>query len=251
MELGDAIYSAVTTRYFSDEPVTDEQLQTAFNYARFAPQGGNRQPVRFIVVKDQEKRNQLAEWYRVPWKAYLADAQTGDINIGSDKAARLLKNADHFADHLEEVPVMVVACAHLEDTHPTDTELGRLSVVGGASIYPAVQNFILGCREAQLGASLTTLLCLFEPQVKELLEMPEDAATVAHIAVGHRTKAFPTKLDRIRQVSVQGIERTPKWCDRRGKGQPLEFRPAVHLRSIRREQQLTVNTRTQIEMSKR
>ena len=55
----------------------------------------------------------------------------------------------------------------------------------------------------------------------------------------------------IRQVSVQGIERTPKWCDHRGKGQPLEFRPAVHLSSIRREQQLTVNTRTQIEMSKR
>ena len=192
MELGDAIHSAVTTRYFSDEPVTDEQLKTAFNYARFAPQGGNRQPVRFVVVRDQEKRNQLAEWYRVPWKAYLADAQTGEIGIGSDKAARLLKNADHFADHLEEVPVMVVACAHLEDTHPTDTELGRLSVVGGASIYPAVQNFILGCREAELGAALTTLLCLFEPQVKELLGMPDDAATVAHIAVGHRTTAFPT-----------------------------------------------------------
>ena len=45
MELGDAIHSAVTTRYFGDEPVTDEQLKTAFNYARFAPQGGNRQPV--------------------------------------------------------------------------------------------------------------------------------------------------------------------------------------------------------------
>ena len=149
------------------------------------------------MVKDQEKRNQLAEWYRVPWKAYLAEAQTGDINIGSDKAARLLKNADHFADHIEHVPVMVVACAHLEDTHPTDTELDRLSVVGGASIYPAVQNFILGCREAELGAALTTLLCLFEPQVKELLDMPDDAATVAHIAVGHRTTAFPTKLDRM------------------------------------------------------
>ena len=80
------------------------------------------------------KTNQLAEWYRVPWKAYLADAQTGEIGIGSDKAARLLKNADHFADHIEEVPVMVVACAHLEDTHPTDTELGRLSVVGGVNL---------------------------------------------------------------------------------------------------------------------
>ena len=152
--------------------------------------------MRFIVVRDQDKRNQLAEWYRVPWKAYLADAETGDIDIGSDKATKLLKNADHFADHLEQVPCMVVACAHLESTHPTDTELGRLSVVGGASIYPAVQNFILGCREAQLGAALTTLLCLFEPQVKELLELPDDAAPVAHVADGHRPPAYPTKLTR-------------------------------------------------------
>ena len=55
MELG--VLSKRTTRYFSDEPVTDEQLKTPS--ITFAPQGGNRQPVRFIVVKDQEKRNSL------------------------------------------------------------------------------------------------------------------------------------------------------------------------------------------------
>lgn len=197
MELGDAIRTAVTSRYYTDEPVTDEQLKTAFDYARFAPQGGNRQPVRFIVVRDQDKRNQLAEWYRVPWKAYLAGAQEGEIGIGAEKAERTLKNADHFADHLQNVPVMVIACAHLDGVHPTDTELERLSVVGGGSIYPAVQNFLLGCREAQLGAALTTLLCIFEPQVKELLNIPEDVITAAHIAVGHRPKDFPAKLDRI------------------------------------------------------
>jgi len=197
MELGDAIRTAVTSRYYTDEPVTDEQLKTAFDYARFAPQGGNRQPVRFIVVRDQDKRNQLAEWYRVPWKAFLAGAQEGEIGIGAEKAERTLKNADHFADHLQNVPVMVIACAHLDGVHPTDTELERLSVVGGGSIYPAVQNFLLGCREAQLGAALTTLLCIFEPQVKELLNIPEDVITAAHIAVGHRPKDFPAKLDRI------------------------------------------------------
>jgi nitroreductase len=197
MELGDAIRTAVTSRYYTDEPVTDEQLQTAFDYARYAPQGGNRQPVRFIVVRDQDKRNQLAEWYRVPWKAYLAGAQEGEIGVGSTKAERVLKNADHFAEHLQNVPVMVVACAHLDGVHPTDTDLERLSVVGGGSIYPAVQNFLLGCREAQLGAALTTLLCIFEPQVKELLGIPEDVITAAHIAVGHRPKDFPSALDRI------------------------------------------------------
>ena len=197
MELGDAIRTAVTSRYYTDEPVTDEQLQPAFDYARFAPQGGNRQPVRFIVVRDQEKRNQLAEWYRVPWKAYLEGAQQGEIGVGAEKAERALRNADHFADHLQDVPALVIACAHLDGVHPTDTDLDRLSVVGGGSIYPAVQNFLLGCREAGLGAALTTLLCIFEPQVKEMLNIPDDVITAAHIAVGHRPKEFPTRLDRI------------------------------------------------------
>lgn len=197
MELGDAIRTAVTSRYYTDEPVTDEQLRTAFDYARFAPQGGNRQPVRFIVVRDQDTRNQLAEWYRVPWKAYLEGAKSGEIGVGAEKAERALRNADHFADHLQDVPVMVIACAQLDGVHPTDTDLDRLSVVGGGSIYPAVQNFLLGCREASIGAALTTLLCIFEPQVKELLNIPDDVITAAHIAVGHRPKEFPKTLDRI------------------------------------------------------
>ena len=157
MELSEAITTAVTSRYFSDEPVTDDQLKTAFDYARYAPQGGNRQPVKFVVVRDPEVRRQLAEWYLVPWKGYLAAAQTGEVGIGAEGVERVLRNADHFAENLHQVPVIVVACAELEGVHPTDTELDRLSVVGGGSIYPAVQNFLLGCREAELGAALTTL----------------------------------------------------------------------------------------------
>ncbi|MEL6982456.1 MAG: nitroreductase family protein [Actinomycetota bacterium] len=197
MELGEVIRTAVTSRFYTDEPVTDEQLRSAFDYARFAPQGGNRQPVRFIVVRDQEAKNQLAEWYRVPWKGYLAQAREGAIGVGAEKVEKVLNNADHFADHLQDIPVIVVACAHLDGVHPTDTELDRLSVVGGGSIYPAVQNFLLGCREAGLGAALTTLLCMYEPQVKELLGIPDDVITAAHIPVGHRPRDFPTKLDRI------------------------------------------------------
>lgn len=197
MELGQAITTAVTSRYFTDEPVTDDDLRQAFDYARFAPQGGNRQPVRWIVVRDAAKKAQLQEWYLQPWKAYLEAAQTGEVGVGAEKAEKALRNADHFAEHLAQVPVIVIACAELEGLHPTDTELDRLSIVGGGSVYPAVQNFLLGCREAGIGAALTTLLVMFEPQVKELLAIPDGIATAAHIAVGRRPRDFPTKLDRM------------------------------------------------------
>ena len=38
--------------------------------------------------------------------------------------------------------------------------------------------------------------------------MPDDAATVAHVAVGHRTQAFPTKLDR---MGLDEIVFSEKW----------------------------------------
>ena len=197
MELGEAALTSMTTRYFTADPVSDETLEQAFDYARHAPQGGNRQPVRFIVVRDEAKRQQLQEWYLEPWKAYLGMARSGDIEIVGDKAKRLLDSADYFAEHFAEVPVIVVACGYIDGVHPTDTELGRLSVVGGGSIYPAVQNFLLGCREAGLGTALTTLLCMYEPQVAEMLDIPEGVATAAHIAVGYRSTPFPRKLDRL------------------------------------------------------
>ena len=194
MELADAVRSNGTCRFYTDEAVSDEVLATAIDYARFAPQGGNRQPVRFLLVRDQAKKDHLAAWYREPWKAYMEGARAGQIDIGGDW--KVVENADHMADHFQDVPVIAVVCADPDGVHPTDTELGRLSVVGGGSIYPAVQNFLLGCRDQGLGTALTTLLCMYEPQVKELLNIPDHILTAAHIAVGWPARPFPTKLRR-------------------------------------------------------
>jgi nitroreductase len=194
VELSEVVRSTGSCRFFTGDAVPDDVLARALDHARFAPQGGNRQPVRFVVVRDPAHRKQLAEWYLVPWKAYLKGTETGDIAIGGQP--RLLRDADHFAEHLHEVPVMVVVCADPDGIHPTDHELGRLSVVGGGSIYPAVQNFLLGCRDVGLGAAFTTLLCMFEPQVKELLSIPDGIITAGHIAVGWPARPFPTRLSR-------------------------------------------------------
>jgi nitroreductase len=164
--------------------------------------------VRFLIVTDPDKRRQLAEWYRVPWKAYYdaasqgqdaLEAESGDqkaTNITMSNPEKALADADNFADHYEDHPAIVVVLADLADTHPTDTDLGRLSIVGGASVYPAVQNLCLSLRNHGVATTLTTLLCMYEPQVKDLLGIPEDLSTAAFVVAGYPVKPFPTKLFR-------------------------------------------------------
>jgi nitroreductase len=194
MNLTEVIESAGTCRYYKTDPVPDEVLKVAFDASRFGPQGGNRQPVRWIVVRDPKVKAQLKQWYLPRWNVYLANARKGAIGVGGP--ARLLEVADHFANHLDKVPVIAVVCAKIASLHVTDPDFDRPSVVGGASIYPCVQNFLLACRDLGLGTALTTLLCAFEPQVKELLSIPDDHLTAAHITVGYPVRPFPKKLKR-------------------------------------------------------
>ena len=73
------------------------------------------------------------------------------INAGETRVGglpKIVSDADHFANHLVDIPIMLIVCANLADVHPTDTELGRLSVVGGASIYTGVENLLLAARQA-------------------------------------------------------------------------------------------------------
>jgi nitroreductase len=58
-------------------------------------------------------------------------------------------------------------------------------VVGGGSVYPAVQNLLLACRNEGLGCVLTTLLCREEAAVKDLLDIPADWFTCAHVPIGY------------------------------------------------------------------
>jgi nitroreductase len=196
MELQDVIRIAGSCRFFRPDAVSDEVLARLFDAARFAPQGGNRQPVRWIVVRDRAVKQQLQDWYLIPWKAYLRATETGEVQIGGASAQRMARNADHMAEHLGEAPVLLVACAVLSDLTTPDAALDRVGIVGGASIYPAVQNLLLSAREIGLGAALTTLLCAFEPQVKELLAIPQGVATAGMIVLGWPERPLATRLTR-------------------------------------------------------
>ena len=76
-------------------------------------------------------------------------------------------------------------CANPAAMAITDAKLDRISMVGGGSVYPAVQNAMLACVEEGLGCTLTTLHCLREGDVKELLDIPDSWATVGMVPIGY------------------------------------------------------------------
>jgi len=192
MELLETIRTAGTCRFFRSDPVPDDVLRRVLDAARYAPTGGNRQGVRFVVVRDAAKRRAIAELYLPLWQQYASRA----VARPGAPLPRLLQNADHMARHLDEVPVHIVVCAQTADLMATDRHLDRVSVVAGASIYPSVENLLLAARSEGLGTALTTLLCAVEPKVKELLAIPDYILTAAMIPLGYPEVPFPKKLSR-------------------------------------------------------
>lgn len=200
VELYEAMRCAPTSRRFSDEPVAEDVLRRALDAARFAPSGGNRQGWRVVVVRDAELRRELAALYLPRWRDYMeltgGAALLRDAGAQDDPRLRMVRGADEYAGRLAEVPVHLVVGVRMADVLATDEGLPRTSIVGGASIYPFVQNLLLALRAEGLGAAMTTLLVPAEEQVRALLGIPGEIAVAAHIGVGHRADPWPRSLSR-------------------------------------------------------
>jgi nitroreductase len=190
MEIG--LYEAMRTtravRRLRPDPIPNDVLRRVIEAATWAPSGGNRQPWRIIVVRDADTKRRLRDLYVDTWKPYARGQRRALEPLAPQARARgerALRAADHLAEHLHEAPVILVFCVNPQLLAITDLNLGRPSVVGGASIYPAVQNLLLACRAEGLGCTLTTLLCMFEAEIRPLLAIPEPWATCAFVPVGY------------------------------------------------------------------
>ncbi len=201
-DLFELMRCAPTTRRFTDAAVPREALERVLEAARFAPSGGNRQGWRVIVVADPDTRRALRELYVPRWNAYMeATGMRAALSAGGASGLpagrlRMLERADKYARTLDRVPLHLLICVELGLLAVTDRDLPRVSLTGGASIYPFVQNILLGLRAERLGAAFTTLLVPAEAEVRTLLGIPDGVALAGHIAVGQRADPWPARLAR-------------------------------------------------------
>jgi nitroreductase len=201
-ELYELMRCAPSTRRFLNLDVDREVLERVLENARFAPSGGNRQGWKVVVVTDPDKRRRMRELYERPWDDYMiqtggrAALDAGEASGLPTGRLRMLRGADEFAHSFDRVPVHLVICVELSALAIVDSSLDRPSIVGGASVYPFVQNILLGLRAEGLGAAFTTLLTPAEEEVRKLLALPDGVVLAGHISVGHRADPWPTRLSR-------------------------------------------------------
>ncbi|UCD72750.1 MAG: nitroreductase family protein [Candidatus Bathyarchaeota archaeon] len=149
MDFYDVIRTRRSIRSYRSDPISEEVLNRVMDAARIAPSGSNRQPWKFIIVKDESLRQRLAS----------------------------ICGGQNF---IAEPPVAVVACGY--DIHRNrGGYMGEMSILVDVSI--AFTHLIQAARAEGLG---TCWIGAFDNnQVKELLNIPENFYVVAVTPLGY------------------------------------------------------------------
>jgi len=170
--LFEAMYNQRAIRKFKPNPVPDDLVRKLIESATKAPSGGNRQPWKFIVIRDPEVKQGVSRYYQQGWEEVFGSPASpppaGQPDVRSSAA--------YLAEHMAETPVLILVCVEHNGSPST---LAR-----GSSIYPAIQNLLLAAIGLGLGSVLTTLHKLHEQEIKDLLGIPEGVETVALLPIG-------------------------------------------------------------------
>ena len=124
------------------------------------------------MVHDPPVRRELRELYLLGWYEYLAQVSAGlcpwapvtdeeaerhTIAEAGRFAAAASAGPGGFAEHLDEVPVLLVLLADFSKLAAVDRDLDRYTLVGGGSIYPFAWSILLAARAEGLGGVMTTM----------------------------------------------------------------------------------------------
>ena len=185
MPIGEAMFTQRAIRRLDPgRPITDTHLKIILDAASKAPNGGNTQPARFLVIRNRDRIREFGKLYHEAWWAKRRD-ELGWTSKDDMPPNSVYRMASRLAGEMQHAPVVVLA----------------FSVGGGQaahSVFPSVQNLLLAARALGIGSVLTTL----HPQVMErvyaMFEIPADVGLHCCIPLGYPrgrfgpTSRFPT-----------------------------------------------------------
>ena len=145
MDVLETIKTRKSVRRYRPEPIPDGDLKKILEAARLAPSAGNRQPWRFVVVKDPETKRKLGE---------IARGQTWISDAG-----------------------VVVAALAMDKKSPEVYERWA-----ERDVMTAVEHMVLAAWS--LGYGTCWIGAFYEDQVKELLGVPEEMTVVNLLPIG-------------------------------------------------------------------
>jgi len=176
-----------SARIYKRGKVSDAQLETILEAARWAPSGANTQPWEFVITRDRKKMKRVREIYAQEWRQ------------------RKIEDPVHYKgikkDYVGDVSVLVLVCGdprtklvYLTTRQPSDREK-----LFQASIANAVQQMMLAAASMNLGTVWVSVREEVEAELRELFKVPNDLRLLWVVPIGH-ARSWP-KAKRRRPVS--------------------------------------------------
>jgi nitroreductase len=178
MDVFEAIRNRRSIRRYRTDPVDEKTVQAVLEAAHWAPSWGNTQCWRFIVVRDQRTKTQIADTLlrEIIDNESVKNAATGAIN---------------------QAPVLIVVCAEQGQAgcRPAGVQVTDKGVYWYMfDIALAVENLTLAAHALGLG---TVIIGGFDaPEVAKILEIPNDYCVVTMTPLGvpdHKGQVSPRK----------------------------------------------------------
>ncbi len=144
----DAIFTRASVRKFTDEQISDDEIECFMRAAMAAPSAGNQQPWCFYLTRD-------------------------------DAIKKRLSQASPYAKPAERAPLVIVACAREEGA--------RFPSCIPQDMSAAIENILLEVADAGLGAVWMGIAPEPEriEAVYDIIGKPEGIQPFALIAIGH------------------------------------------------------------------
>lgn len=166
---------AVRKRLDFTRPVRDSAVRECVAMALQAPSGSNIVTMRFVVVRDKQKRHAIGEVYRQVYAGYKASPGYPGRPAGDAERdrvqARVASSADYLGEHMGDAPVLVLGCNEGTDRASATARIGN--------ILPAMWSFMLAARARGLGTAWTSMHLAREREVAGILGIPYDTVAQA------------------------------------------------------------------------
>ena len=180
MPIGEAMFTQRSVRKFRPDPIPAADLRLIVEAAVKAPNGGNHQIGRFLVVNDRDKIRDFAKLYHEAWWAKRRDDHgwTGPQDIPPGE--KNYRAAMGLADEIGTVPAIAFAFA--------------VPPGWANSIIPACQNLMLAAHALGIGSIPTTLHATVIDRFYAMFEVPKDVTFHFCIPLGYPAVKYGPSL---------------------------------------------------------
>lgn len=182
----DLVKKRRSVRRFKPDPIPDEYVEKILEAARWAMSGANAQPWEFIVVKDQETKNKMADLYLEVRKEAFYIEQT---RIKEIQHLQLLEPPT--SPEIRGAPVLIVVCGDKRTFQATVLATNYLDGEGGPGgtyvkgVANATHNIHLAAAALGLGSQWKSVNRVWGELLKPLLNVPNVIDIHTVVALGY------------------------------------------------------------------